>query len=148
MRDGHCGCVDENDSPIRDFASPIELVDRRCCHGCDSGVILIESRGNGASNQKGPFWGPHVGVLPVRVWSHMLLTQFLLLLSLFLNSKGDRSSVRCAPCVTPHLTLVALLAVTMGDPTKVPPRVFATDGRAPGGPGAGGVGVGDTKRWA
>jgi hypothetical protein len=36
-------CVDVTDSPIMDFAGLIMLAIRQGCHGCDSGVVLIES---------------------------------------------------------------------------------------------------------
>jgi hypothetical protein len=80
--DEHYTRVDGTDSPTWDFAGPVEL-DR-----CGSRVILIVPPGNRAPAQEGPFRSPPMGVLPIRVWSRMSLTWFLLLLSLLLNSKG------------------------------------------------------------
>jgi hypothetical protein len=56
--------------------------------GCDSGVILIESRGNGAPTQECPFRSLLAGDLPVCVQSRLLVMCILLLLFLSLNSKG------------------------------------------------------------
>jgi hypothetical protein len=49
-------------------------------HGCHS---------HGSPAHEGLFWSLPASVLPVCVWSRMLLMQLLLLLFLFLNSKGD-----------------------------------------------------------
>jgi hypothetical protein len=42
----HRACFDRTNSPIQDFVGPTLLVDRRGCHGHDSGIVLVESRGN------------------------------------------------------------------------------------------------------
>jgi hypothetical protein len=65
------------------------LISHHGCNGHDRAVVLIESRGNGDPAQEGPFQSLHAGVHPVRVWSHLLLMRFLLLLFSSLNSKGD-----------------------------------------------------------
>jgi hypothetical protein len=76
-----------------------------------------------------------VGALPVRLWNRLLITQFLLLLSLFLNSKSD---FWVAGDVARRLR-----SFVGGLRAWCHPGVFAADGRAPGG-----VGMGDTKREA
>jgi hypothetical protein len=65
------------------------LVGHHGCHSRDSGVILIESRGNGAPAQEGPFQSLLAGVVSVHVRSRLLLMQLPLLLFSSLNSKGD-----------------------------------------------------------
>jgi hypothetical protein len=65
------------------------LVSRRGCHGRDSRVVLIESRGNEATAQEGMSWILPVGVLLVHVWSRLLLMWLLLFLFLSLYSKHD-----------------------------------------------------------
>jgi hypothetical protein len=65
------------------------LISCRGCHDRDSGVILVESRENGALAQEGLSQSLPVGVLPGRVWSRLLLMRLLLLLFLSLNSKDD-----------------------------------------------------------
>jgi hypothetical protein len=83
-----CAYVVATYSPVQGCAGPVVLVDCQGCHYRDNEVVLIESRGNEAPAQEGPFWSLHAGVLPVCVWSHMLLKWPLLLPSLPLNSRG------------------------------------------------------------
>jgi hypothetical protein len=69
----HHAYVDGTYSPIQDFVGPIMFVGHRGCHSRDDGADLIESRGNGAPDQEGTTQSLHVGVLPVCVWSGLLL---------------------------------------------------------------------------
>jgi hypothetical protein len=85
----HRACVDGMNSPIRDFVGPIVPVGHCGCHDCDSGVILVKSYGNGVPTQEHPPQSLPAGVLPIRVWSRLLLMRLLFLLFSFLNSKGD-----------------------------------------------------------
>jgi hypothetical protein len=68
----HCAYVDGNISLTQDFTGP---------------AVRIEFWGNGARAQEGPPRSLPVGVLPVCVWSCLLLTWLLLLLFPSLNSK-------------------------------------------------------------
>jgi hypothetical protein len=63
------------------------------------GTFLLSPRGADPTPKKACFGAPSVGVLPVCVWICLSLTWFFLLLSLFLNSKGDFRVVG----VVPHL---------------------------------------------
>jgi hypothetical protein len=92
-----CGCVDGTNSPIRDFVGPAMLASHCGCHGRDSGVVFIESRGSRAPAQEGPSWSRPAGVLPVCVWCHLLLMRLLLPLFSSLNSKGDFCGAEVVP---------------------------------------------------
>jgi hypothetical protein len=76
-------------SLIQNFAGPVMLSSRHSCHGRDGGVILVESLGNGAPTQEDPSRNLPMGVLPVRVWSHMLLMRLPPPLFSSQNSKVD-----------------------------------------------------------
>jgi hypothetical protein len=65
------------------------LVDRSGCHGRDSGVVLIDSQGNGAPAQEDPSQSLPADGFRVRVWSRLLPMQLQPPLFSSLNSKGN-----------------------------------------------------------
>jgi hypothetical protein len=85
--DEHFVHINKTNSPIRDFASPVEFGGYRGNHSHDGGVILDESQGNRAPAQEDPFSGSLAGVLPVCAWSRLSLMRFFLIPSSFLKSK-------------------------------------------------------------
>jgi hypothetical protein len=73
------------------------LVNHWGCHGRDSRVVLVKSRGIGAPAQEGSPRVYLVGVFSVCVWIRLLLMWLLLLLFTSLNSKSDLCVVGVIP---------------------------------------------------
>jgi hypothetical protein len=124
-------------------------------HGHDGGAILVDFRGNRALAQEEPPRSLLAGVFLLCVWSHLMLTQLLLLLFSSLNSKrcfqDGRSCTSVTPIVhrlascpmTPPHTAVAAPSVA----SKIDPQLFvAAKGIEVGDVGGADViGVGGTK---
>jgi hypothetical protein len=82
------GYVIRTYSPIQDCAGPIVFTDGQGCYGHDDEADLVEGRGNRSPTQEDLFWSLPTSVLPMCVWSRLLLEWPLLLPLPPMNSTG------------------------------------------------------------
>jgi hypothetical protein len=84
----HHVCVDGTYSPIRDWTRPIVFFDHWGSTAMTAGPSSLSPEGNETPTQVSLFWHLPVGVIPVCVWSRLLLKRPLLHPLPPLNSRG------------------------------------------------------------